>query len=118
VVPLKIARGIQNKVLEGLAARRPVISSPQALEGLDLTAGQHIYSATAASEWASSINVLMDDTDECRRLAEAGYAYVRERHRWEQCLAPLAEMLQLDAPMPAFASGAQRQRVANQRSRA
>src|SRR5262249_13169349 len=35
VAPLRIARGIQNKVLEGLAMARPVIASPAALEGID-----------------------------------------------------------------------------------
>src|SRR5450830_1901821 len=35
VAPLRIARGIQNKVLEAMAMRMPVLVSAQALEGID-----------------------------------------------------------------------------------
>lgn len=35
VAPLRIARGIQNKVLEAMAMAKPVIVTPQALEGID-----------------------------------------------------------------------------------
>lgn len=38
VAPLRIARGIQNKVLEALAMDRPVVATPQAVEGLSAVA--------------------------------------------------------------------------------
>lgn len=34
VAPLRIARGVQNKVLEAMAMARPVVATPQALDGL------------------------------------------------------------------------------------
>jgi len=40
VAPLRIARGVQNKVLEALAMARPVIASPQAVEGIRAVAGR------------------------------------------------------------------------------
>ncbi|MBW8897819.1 MAG: TIGR03087 family PEP-CTERM/XrtA system glycosyltransferase, partial [Massilia sp.] len=39
VAPLRIARGIQNKVLEAMAMATPVVVSPQALEGIDAVPG-------------------------------------------------------------------------------
>jgi hypothetical protein len=39
VAPLRIARGIQNKVLEAMAMATPVVVSPQALEGIDAEPG-------------------------------------------------------------------------------
>ena len=39
VAPLRIARGIQNKVLEAMAMGRPVVASPQAFEGVRAAAG-------------------------------------------------------------------------------
>ncbi|MBK1691675.1 TIGR03087 family PEP-CTERM/XrtA system glycosyltransferase [Ectothiorhodospira mobilis] len=38
VAPLRIARGVQNKVLEAMAMARPVIATPQAMDGLRLCA--------------------------------------------------------------------------------
>lgn len=35
-VPLRIARGVQNKMLEAMAMARPVIATPEAEEGIDL----------------------------------------------------------------------------------
>ena len=35
VAPMRIARGIQNKVLEAMAMARPVVLTPDALEGID-----------------------------------------------------------------------------------
>src|SRR5581483_7266162 len=34
VAPLRIARGVQNKVLEAMAMAKPAVVTPQALEGL------------------------------------------------------------------------------------
>ena len=34
VAPLRIARGVQNKVLEAMAMARPVVTSPEAVEGI------------------------------------------------------------------------------------
>lgn len=36
VAPLRIARGIQNKVLEAMAMARPIVATPEALEGIRL----------------------------------------------------------------------------------
>ncbi|HEY8610227.1 MAG TPA: TIGR03087 family PEP-CTERM/XrtA system glycosyltransferase, partial [Roseomonas sp.] len=40
VAPLRIARGIQNKVLEAMAMARPVVASPEAHEGVRARAGK------------------------------------------------------------------------------
>ncbi|MFP4162078.1 MAG: TIGR03087 family PEP-CTERM/XrtA system glycosyltransferase [Ectothiorhodospira sp.] len=39
VAPLRLARGVQNKVLEAMAMARPVIATPQAMDGLRLCDG-------------------------------------------------------------------------------
>ena len=51
VAPLRIARGIQNKVLEAMAMAKPVIVSPQALEGISAQAGRDLLLASDASEF-------------------------------------------------------------------
>lgn len=45
VAPLRIARGVQNKVLEAMALARPVVATPQALEGLTARPGQDLLLA-------------------------------------------------------------------------
>ncbi len=95
VVPLRIARGVQNKVLEALAMAKAVISSPAALNGLGVKAGEHLLSASSPQEWIEAILSLLDDEDLRRRLGQAGRAYVEAHHTWERCLRPLADILNL-----------------------
>ncbi|WP_297448582.1 TIGR03087 family PEP-CTERM/XrtA system glycosyltransferase [Ferrovum sp.] len=52
VAPLRIARGIQNKILEALAMEKPVMASAQAMEGLDTQSlGPGCLTATTPEEW-------------------------------------------------------------------
>jgi sugar transferase (PEP-CTERM/EpsH1 system associated) len=95
VVPLRIARGIQNKVLEALAAGKPVIASRQALDGLDVVDGEHVYQADSATDWMNRIRNLFQDSAERRRLGAAGREFVLRHHIWEACLQPLVELLGL-----------------------
>jgi sugar transferase (PEP-CTERM/EpsH1 system associated) len=48
VAPLRIARGIQNKVLEAMAMATAVVVSPQALEGIDAEPGSELLLAEDA----------------------------------------------------------------------
>lgn len=46
VAPMRIARGIQNKVLEAMAMAKPTIVTSQALEGIKAEHGQHVLLAS------------------------------------------------------------------------
>jgi polysaccharide biosynthesis protein PslH len=100
VVPLQIARGVQNKVLESLAMARPTIASPQSLAGLNAQPGVHLLKASAPEEWRRTILALFDDPALGRRLGEAGRSYVEEHHCWERCLEPFAALLGVPAEGP------------------
>ncbi|HSZ53579.1 MAG TPA: TIGR03087 family PEP-CTERM/XrtA system glycosyltransferase, partial [Caulobacteraceae bacterium] len=55
VAPLRFARGIQNKVLEGLAAARPVVATTAALEGLDVVPGREALAADEPAAFADAV---------------------------------------------------------------
>lgn len=93
VVPLQIARGIQNKVLEAMAAAKPIVATPQALTGLQAVDREHAYAASAPGEWVEALRTLFQDRQECRRLGDAARAYVEEHHYWGKCLLPFDEIM-------------------------
>jgi sugar transferase (PEP-CTERM/EpsH1 system associated) len=95
VVPLRLARGVQNKVLEALAMARATVASPAALCGVRAQPGQHLLAASTPAEWVEAVLRLFDDVDLRARLGAAGRRYVEEQHRWERCLEPLAGLLEL-----------------------
>lgn len=97
VVPLQIARGVQNKVLEALAMAKPVVASPEPLVGLDVHDGLDVFRASSKEQWISAILRLFDDTELRREVGLAGQAYVTANHRWDQCLGSLTHWLGLDA---------------------
>ncbi len=53
--PLRIARGVQNKVLEAMAMARPVVASPQAAEGIRAEAGRDFILAQGEAEFAHAV---------------------------------------------------------------
>ena len=95
VVPLQIARGVQNKVLEALAMAKAVVASPQPLVGLDTESGAHLLAVDTERRWVESVVGLMNDPAHRQELGLAGCAYVMANHRWGQCLEPFARLLQL-----------------------
>lgn len=94
VAPLRIARGVQNKVLEAMSMGRPVVASPAALAGLSAEPGRDLIVADAAAEWAEQVARLMGDPSQRAVLGEAARSYVLRRHSWGQTLAPLVSALQ------------------------
>jgi sugar transferase (PEP-CTERM/EpsH1 system associated) len=55
VAPLRIARGVQNKVLEAMAMARPVVASAQAAEGIRAEAGRDFTLALGEAEFAHAV---------------------------------------------------------------
>lgn len=100
IVPLRIARGIQNKVLESLAMAKATVTSPQALEGLQAQSGNELLCANSPQEWVDSIVSLLDDSAMRQRIGTAGRRFVSEFHRWERCLEPLDALLCLPTESP------------------
>ena len=96
VVPLRIARGIQNKILEALAMGKATVASPCCLQALGTRQGVHLLSASSPQEWTTSILRLLDDRELRNQLGSAGRQYVVQNHRWENCLRPLDGLLGLD----------------------
>ena len=96
VVPLHIARGVQNKVLEALAMAKAVVASPDPLVGLRVEDGVQLFKAVEAEQWGSCVSRLLDDAQLRHDVGVSGQAYVTAHHRWEQCLEPLMRFLHLE----------------------
>jgi polysaccharide biosynthesis protein PslH len=95
VVPLRIARGIQNKVLEALAAAKAVIATPAALEGIDVEPEVHACQAVTPTQWIESMLRLLDSPPARDRLGQAGRTFVETHYCWDRQLAPLAALVGL-----------------------
>jgi sugar transferase (PEP-CTERM/EpsH1 system associated) len=97
VVPLRIARGIQNKVLEAMAMAKPVVASPQGLNGLGSRLDLPALTASERPEWVEHVVRLLNNPALRRQLGAAGRDYVEAHHDWDHCLEPFGPILGLPA---------------------
>ncbi|QIQ85960.1 TIGR03087 family PEP-CTERM/XrtA system glycosyltransferase [Erythrobacter sp.] len=90
IVPLEIARGVQNKVLEAMAMARPVLLSPQAATGIAARSGEHwLVSALDGEAMAGAACDLIADAPRAAAMGQAARRFVIDHHGWEAMLAPL-----------------------------
>jgi glycosyltransferase involved in cell wall biosynthesis len=82
VAPLRTGSGIKNKVLESLAAARPTVASPIAVEGIEIAHGREVIIADGALEWVDAIAGLLSAPARAVDLAAAGRLAVRGVYDW------------------------------------
>jgi sugar transferase (PEP-CTERM/EpsH1 system associated) len=89
LVPLTIARGVQNKVLEAMSMALPVVLTPAAATGIGGSDGA-TYAALADRAIA-----LLSDQGFAAQLGQNARRFVVDGLSWDATLAPLAAMLGL-----------------------
>jgi glycosyltransferase involved in cell wall biosynthesis len=98
VAPLRIARGLQNKVLEAMALARPVVLTQAAARGIDATNNEHFLIADTPENFAARVVYLLTDEGAARRIGAAAKQYVADNHQWP------TEMRKLEAALTAAAT--------------
>lgn len=104
VAPLKLARGIQNKVLEAMAMARPVVASRAAAEGIDH--GGTIRVGGTVGEIAEEVIAVLADPAKAAQLGREARAQVQARYSWDARLAPLDAILGISVKAPPRRSAA------------
>ena len=92
IVPLRFGGGTRLKILEAIAAGRPVVSTSIGAEGLGLGHGEHLLLADEPTAFARETARLVHDAALRRRLTEASRPVVAERFAWSALGASLEEL--------------------------
>jgi glycosyltransferase involved in cell wall biosynthesis len=87
VAPLRIARGIQNKILEAMAMAKAVIASTECAGPIDATPGEELLAASSAESFASQIDALLSKPEQAREIGRQGRAAVVARYSWDAHLS-------------------------------
>jgi len=93
VAPFRIARGIQNKILEAMAMGLPVVGTPSAFQGLPAASTDGVAIVDSASDFADEVCSLLADASARHERGRAARAYVERHHRWEDHGRRLEELL-------------------------
>lgn len=91
VAPLRVARGIQNKVLEAMSMAKSVLVSPQALEGIDAEPGRELVLAENAEQFIAAISTLMSQAND--NLGQNARKKVVHQFGWSSNLACIDALL-------------------------
>lgn len=86
VAPLRFSAGIQNKVLEAMAAGLPVVTTSYVNAGIQAQDGQHLILADDPAATAAAIVALLRDAELRRRVGREAREFVVRRFRWEEVL--------------------------------
>ena len=94
VAPLRMGRGVQNKVLQAMAMGLPVIASPAAHRGLEAKPGEHLHVEDDASAFARQVVRLLRAPSERQAMARQARAFVEVHHAWATGCGRLERILQ------------------------
>jgi glycosyltransferase involved in cell wall biosynthesis len=93
VAPLRLARGIQNKILEAMAMQQPVVAAQVCVEAIDATPGEHLLAAHDTADYLQALNTLLADADSARRIGLNARRCVLQAYAWDARLATLDDAL-------------------------
>jgi sugar transferase (PEP-CTERM/EpsH1 system associated) len=94
VVPLRIARGIQNKLLEAMAMGLPTVTTTAAFGDIEATSGADLFVADQPSEFAASVIHLLQDANMREYVGLAARTAMEKTYHWDIQLSKLDEILE------------------------
>ena len=76
IAPLRYGAGVKGKVNQAMSHGLPVVATPAAVEGMDLTHGEHVLVADSPAVYAQEIIRLYNDPELWQHLVDGGKANV------------------------------------------
>ena len=93
VAPMRIARGVPNKVLEAMGMGIPVVASSAAIRGIDVVGGEEVLLGDNPEEFAAQVVTLLNDHDVRRALTRRAWKKMQRAYNWEAIGAKLETLL-------------------------
>ena len=104
VAPFRISQGVQNKILEALAAGQPVVSTSRPARAIGARHGETLLIADTAEEFASAVLSLLNDPS-VRAKLHGTQEFVKARFDWEKNLGQLDRLLDRLVNLPKLEVG-------------
>ncbi len=90
ILPLRTARGIQNKVLEAMSMERPVIATTNAMQGIKIC---HGFEPRVANDEQSLIDAVIEVLEAPEEDCRAGRTCILENYNWDSNLKEIEKLL-------------------------
>lgn len=93
VAPFRLARGVQNKVLQAFACGLPVISTSMGAEGIECVQGEHILIANNDVEFFNAVEKLESDNELLTAIKNNALSLIHQQYSWHGKLQVLDDVL-------------------------
>lgn len=93
VVPLRLARGIQNKILEAMAMGKAVVTTAKAAEGIAAKPGEHLVVEDTPNGFAHAVKVLIKNRETAKKIGSNARKFVIENHNWSKNMEKFEDLL-------------------------
>ncbi len=93
IAPFRIARGVQNKVLQAFACGLPVIATSMGAEGIRYNADKDILLAGTPEQFINRIEQLISDKKFYDCISNNALKNIVNNYSWESILQPLKTLL-------------------------
>ena len=97
VAPLRVARGIQNKILEAMAMSQPVVTVPGCANAIGADASQGLFHAASAAEFVGAVDQLINAPELSTQAGHAARQFVVQNFSWQAHLSALDAWLNAEA---------------------
>lgn len=94
VAPLRLARGIQNKVLEAMAMARPVVAAASCVRAITGTPLPGLLPAETEGDYVERLGALLADRESVQAAGRSARDFVLGAYSWEAHLAGLDHHLE------------------------
>jgi glycosyltransferase involved in cell wall biosynthesis len=96
VAPMRIARGLQNKILEAMAMARPVVATNGAVEGLEVPNEMAPFVQDSPRAFAERCIDLLNHEENSLQLGRVARRHVLRKHNWDVILKQVDGLLEAD----------------------
>ena len=94
IIPLRVARGVQNKVLESMAMAKPVVATSIAIQGIKPDKGKDVAVADTEQQFSDVIIKLLTHPTLKKQLGINARKYVVVNHNWISSLKGILDFRQ------------------------
>ena len=84
VIPLRIARGIQNKVLEAMSMGKAVVTTSAAVQSIRATPGVHLLVEDNSDKFAEAVSMLLENHSLRNYLGTNARQCVKSNYNWQE----------------------------------
>ena len=94
VAPMRFGAGIQNKVLEAMALRKPVVTTSNGAQGIAGRDGRHFIVADSPEETIREVLLLLNDERRRGEIGRNARALIEKEYTWDVVGAKLLQEIE------------------------